>query len=925
MFRIRLFSRAILPLLAAIIALLVAAPAFAQTEGKLVITVVDDDMELPIQGVKVDLSTTDAALGAQSKETDINGEVFFTALPPGRYQVVLTKAGFKGITMSDISVQVSRTNFQTITMASGNDIETIEVTAKRPAVDVNDTTQGTVLTKDFLQRIPAGRSYQSAVALAPGVTGGGGNPNVAGGASNENTYMLDGANITDPVTGTFSVNFNFDAIEQIEVLLGGYMPEYGTSLGGVINLVTESGTNNLEFDSSVFYNNGNWRPRMDDRWTADGLILAPNGFDSEFQSLTVASKVSGPLVRDRAWFIISYQHARSIIANTGIPQTRDYDAHYVLAKLTIQPTAEHRLTGFFQLDPTSIDNIDQGDPFQKSEAQGRQVQGGFIGQMRWQWFLTPDVNIDTMLVTQKSFIEVNGVPCTHNDKFNYHRCEPGENEGTVDWETPGRIGQYGAFDSVNYGYYYFDDRWRYNASSKLSLVSLKDPLGGMHDVKLGVEGIQTVWDQIQGYSGNQYFVDLNLVGYDPQTFMNYYWIDITGPIKFRTSGSQWNAFIQDSWKPVSNVTINYGMRFDNFVMRNDLGEPVLGGSLLGPRLFGAWDPFKDQRTKIATGYGRFNDTGRLGTASFTSARAYGSKLFIGPLFNDSADGGGLLPNTAGAYDYDPATNFNFAHDNLRTPRVDEVLLTLEREVIEDLAAFSRLHGKFVRFQYEYDDVNILYDSDGSAVIGARDGNTQQNMFRQRTPVLAKRDYFQWDLGFDKIQSHRWSANFTYTYTQSIGSTTQANSGSFANDPQTQFNYGSLNTDLRHVVKSYGFWDLPTDPWKQTVGFFFEHYSGYPYERLYWAEGDASGFGGYDLRIRPRGTYFRGNPYWTISLKFQQELDVRKGKIILDLEAQNLLNNRAPESYSTALYTDNRLQTLSRQDPLRLQAGLRYKF
>jgi len=113
--------------------------------------------------------------------------------------------------------------------------------------------------------------------------------------------------------------------------------------------------------------------------------------------------------------------------------------------------------------------------------------------------------------------------------------------------------------------------------------------------------------------------------------------------------------------------------------------------------------------------------------------------------------------------------------------------------------------------------------------------------------------------------------------------------------------------------------------KQTIGFFFEHYSGVPYERRYWAEGDTSGFGGYDIRIRPRGTYFRGNAEWRVSVKFQQEIDVRKGKLIIDLEAQNLFNNRAPDSYSTSIYTDNRLQTLSRQDPLRLQAGLRYKF
>jgi hypothetical protein len=67
--------------------------------------------------------------------------------------------------------------------------------------------------------------------------------NVAGASSNENTYMMDGINITDPVTGTFSLNFNFDAIEQLQVLTSAYDPEYGQNLGGAINIVTDSGGN----------------------------------------------------------------------------------------------------------------------------------------------------------------------------------------------------------------------------------------------------------------------------------------------------------------------------------------------------------------------------------------------------------------------------------------------------------------------------------------------------------------------------------------------------------------------------------------------------------------------------------------------------------------------------------------------------------
>jgi hypothetical protein len=926
MFRFHFTVRSLMPLFAAFFALFCALPSWGQvTTGRLKVVVTDNsEFELPIPESNVTLTGASLIGGKQERLSDANGEVAFVELLPGSYEIVVSSAGFTGVTVRGIRVDVNRTNLQQVKLPLEGSSAEIEVIAKQKTVDTESTSRGTVLTKEFLERIPAGRSYQSAVQMAPGVTGGGGNPNMAGGSYNENTYMLDGANITDPVTGTFSVNFNFDAIEQIEVLLGGYMPEYGVSIGGVVNLVTESGTNNLEFDTAVYYQNGDWRPRMDARYASDGTEIAPTGFDSTFQSLQVAGKVSGPVVRDRAWFIISYQHSRSITANTGIPQTRDYDGHYVLAKLTVQPNSEHRFTAFMQMDPTTIDNIDQGDPFQKAEAQGRQAQGGYVAQGRWQWFLSPDVNIDTMFVAQKTYIEVAGVPCTHNRSLGYHPCKGDEEEGEVDWETPGRIGIYGAYNSVNYGYYYFDDRLRYNLSTKLQVLSVEDPLGGSHDFKMGIEGQQLVWDQIQGYAGNLLFVDINEVFFNPETFQNYYWLEITGPIKFRTTGSQVNFFAQDSWKPMPNVTINYGTRYDTVVMRNDLGEPVISGGLFGPRLFGAWDPFGDQKTKIATGYGRFNDTGRLAVADFTSAGNYGSKLFLGEFFSSEDDGMGFLSPTAKVYDQDPSINYNIKNEEIRTPSVDEIILTLEREIFEDVKVFSSMSGKFSRYMYEPDEMNLIYDSDGSAVIGSRLSDPQQSRARLRTPVLAKRDYLQWDTGFSKVFTRRWFANFTYTYTKSVGSSSSAISGSFMNDPQTQYNYGYLGTDLTHVIKSYISWDIPTDPWTQNISAFFSYFSGFPFDRYYLSEGVTGS--SYSLRLRPRGVYYRANSYWQLDLRFQQDIDVRKGNFSVDVQALNVLNNRAPDNYyASPLYSNNRLSVYSRQSPIMLQLGARYEY
>ena len=80
----------------------------------------------------------------------------------------------------------------------GDSAEDMLIEETRPVIDTESGNRGSVLTKDFLGRITAGRSYQSAVQMAAGVTGGS-NPNVAGSAYNENA-MLDGVNITDPVT-----------------------------------------------------------------------------------------------------------------------------------------------------------------------------------------------------------------------------------------------------------------------------------------------------------------------------------------------------------------------------------------------------------------------------------------------------------------------------------------------------------------------------------------------------------------------------------------------------------------------------------------------------------------------------------------------------------------------------------------------------
>jgi hypothetical protein len=223
-------------------------------------------------------------------------------------------------------------------------VEEIVVMSAQNAVEVENTTRGVVVTKEFLERIPAGRSYQNAVVVAAGVSGGG-NPNMAGGATNENTYLLDGSNVTDPVTGTFSVNFNFDAIQQVEVLHAGIMPEHIGVTGPVVNVITVSGTNNLETQLHVDHGEG-----------VSGTDLA---------STAVGGVLSGPVVRDRVWLVGAYGYDQATIPG------QSFSGHHGFFKATAQPTTEHRVTASAAGNSADVQIGDRAVPQSAADGGGR--------------------------------------------------------------------------------------------------------------------------------------------------------------------------------------------------------------------------------------------------------------------------------------------------------------------------------------------------------------------------------------------------------------------------------------------------------------------------------------------------------------------------------------------------------------------------
>src|SRR5262249_27595648 len=184
----------------------------------------------------------------------------------------------------------------------------VEVTAGAAAVDTNSTAIGSNLNNQLYQNIPLQRSVQSLFYLAPGVTdsvspmAGRANPSISGASALDNLYIADGVNITDSAFGGLCIFRRSDGslgtgiktkyVQELQVKTGGLDPQFGQSQGGIVNIITKSGTNDSH--ASLF---GYFQPKAfeAERFQADdrnvnkfGKVLHPENYDAGFD-------VSGPV------------------------------------------------------------------------------------------------------------------------------------------------------------------------------------------------------------------------------------------------------------------------------------------------------------------------------------------------------------------------------------------------------------------------------------------------------------------------------------------------------------------------------------------------------------------------------------------------------------------------------------------------------
>ncbi|MEM7587208.1 MAG: TonB-dependent receptor [Acidobacteriota bacterium] len=329
---------------------LVASPALAQSSptGKLTGRVVDES-DAPLPGVSISVSSA-SLQGTQQRQTSVNGSYIFPALPAGDYEVVLELEGFASRTIKT-KVSVGQTQPLDVTMSIEAVADVIVVTGEAGVVS-ETTTSASTYTQQMIENLPLARNIEAGVNLSPGVqdsgpAGGGGRRNnisISGAQSFESLYLLNGVIINENLRGQASPLFIEDALEETTTSVSGISAEFGRFTGGVVEVVTKSGGNEISGSLRDNFTNETW---------AETTPIEESQNDENVE--VFEATLGGFILKDRLWYFLSgrqFEQTQTLttrLTNISFPNERKEDR--VEAKLTLAINPSHSLkVGAFDLD-----------------------------------------------------------------------------------------------------------------------------------------------------------------------------------------------------------------------------------------------------------------------------------------------------------------------------------------------------------------------------------------------------------------------------------------------------------------------------------------------------------------------------------------------------------------------------------------------
>jgi hypothetical protein len=310
-----------------LVAVLLTALLPAQTFQAQMTGIVRDASGAVVPGAKV-TATNSATGGVYSTESNSQGLYRLVALPPAQYKLTAAMTGFKTFERSSITLQVNDVVEIEIVLALGDASERIVVSASSEALQTQTATLGQVVATRSIENLPLNvRDPLALIGLTPGVTfggnfgSGGGQElgrnffksdfNVGGGRSGSQELLLDGAANTTADVSRGIINPPVDSVQEFKVQANSYDAEFGRTSGGIINVITKSGSNDLH---GVVYD-----------FERHSVIEANNWFNNRsgipnasFKRHQFGANAGGAVVKNKTFFFADYEGLRQGYPVTNI-------------------------------------------------------------------------------------------------------------------------------------------------------------------------------------------------------------------------------------------------------------------------------------------------------------------------------------------------------------------------------------------------------------------------------------------------------------------------------------------------------------------------------------------------------------------------------------------------------------------------------
>lgn len=501
-----------------------------------------------ISGVRITLVNHDLpGQAAKATVTDDAGNFAFTGLPAATY--ILTVEA-DGTTALNREIRLTAGANLTVEIEITSTLnESVTVREEEGLLSTAETTTSNTVREQTLKNVPLrAENYQSALPLTPGVIRGpNGEDHIKGAPSGQSAYTVNGADVTDPITGKLAFDIPVEAAASVQIEENPYSAEFGRLTGGATNLETKGGDNKFKFTAARFF-------------PAFHYILA-GPVDSFRPRLTL----SGPLIRDRLFFLQSLEYRFSRVRVPSLSKPQD-------------SSTSEAFNSFTQFDLTINKNNRA-----KFVASFFPQKARFVGLNTFNpQNVTPDIKQHGSLFSiseQAIFGDASFLTTSLNYKtFDVDVLSRGEQPLVLS-------------PDGNTGNYFANTRRRTQRLQWQETYYVRPfKLGGQHSIKLGTDLDRT--NVSAALHNNSIFIRRH-----DQTLAQRIDFARTGALKFRVG--EIAAFMQDRWVLSPRLTFDAGVRLD----RDGLAEK----SNIAPRFSFLFLPLKGDRTIIRGGAGLFYD------------------------------------------------------------------------------------------------------------------------------------------------------------------------------------------------------------------------------------------------------------------------------------------------------------------------------